>query len=411
MMKNIKAILKRIILCLVIIVVIGLLGISAWHQWNENQKTIIERMRQIPPTATYVHGGPISYIAFDPKNPELIATGGVGTDVKVWNLTKLDTPHLTLEVKKDNDGVTLIVGLAFSPIDNWIATKTIWTLEIWDSTSGDKINTLNFTSSNFAISLVGNNFALGGDHITLWNANNPKNVSGKTLLPPQKGWDPIYLDGLERTDPYPEEKINIIRHNIPTDYLNASKQDNFETIDFSPDERWLAAGGKRLNENREWKQIVKIWDLNKHQLYKIMYRDELKIHEPKRKDGKVRVNKLPTSNEIRSIKFSPDNRFLGLAAYNGLTIRSLPDWEKYHEVVDEEIRDIAFSPDGTMYAVIDATGITLWSLETLTPIALLDESGIFGTRTIEFSPDGRTLAGGGFSGVLSLWDVSKINEN
>lgn len=142
----------------IVLIVAGVvLGFSAWHQWNSNQKTVLTRMRPIPPIATFAHGGRIRHIAFDPKNSELIATAGSGNFVKVWNRNRLDFPQLTLEVKKESDGTASLVGMAFSPIDNWIVTKTFWTLEIWDSTTGKKINTLHTTSSNFTISPIRNN--------------------------------------------------------------------------------------------------------------------------------------------------------------------------------------------------------------------------------------------------------------
>lgn len=405
---------RILILFLGIVVATVLLAFSTWRQWNDNQGTILERMRPIPPMATYSQGASINYIAFDPKNPELIAADSgsiLSADsdyiVKVWNLNNQETPILTLKTHKEQNESTFMVGLGFSPINNWIATQTFKTLEIWDSTSGNKINTLNTTSSNFAISPVENKIALDYRGLTIWDFNDPKNIKGKILLPPLMGWEAIPL-GLEKITPYPKENRNL--YNKLRRYSNAFGSDDYKAIDFSHDGRWLAAGGKRLNENSEWKQIVKIWDLHKHQLYKIIDRDEPKIQKPKGKEGKVPANRPSTSNNVRSIKFSPDNRFFGLAADNGLTIWSLPEWDIYHEVLDQRIRDIAFSPDGTMFAITDIKGITLWSVETLAPIALLQKVGLIGSSVIEFSPDGNTLAGGGFGGVLRLWDVRKLNE-
>lgn len=119
---------------------------------------------------------------------------------------------------------------------------------------------------------------------------------------------------------------------------------------------------------------------------------------------------MPTSKVIRSIEFSPDNRFFGLAAENGYTIWSLPDWNIYHDVVDQLTSDIAFSPDGTMFAIAKAKGIILWDIETITPIALLGTGGFLGGTVIAFSPDGNTLASGGYGGILQLWDVRGYYE-
>ncbi|MDE0314902.1 MAG: hypothetical protein OXM61_08370 [Candidatus Poribacteria bacterium] len=404
---------KKIFLLFLAIIVAGvLLASSTWRQWNDNQKTILQRMRPIAPMATYSQGGSINYIDFDPKNPELIAAAGSSRNfVKVWNVSKQDTPQLTLKTQKGHNGTNFVVGLGFSPVNDWIAIKGFWTLEIWDSTTGNKINTLNTASSNFAISPLCNNFALDHNHLKLWDVNDPKNITGKILLPPKMGWVSIPLDGLERIDPFPEMKISMLRHNIPNRYRNASTNEKYRAIDFSHDGRWLAAAGQMLNDNKgDWRQKVKIWDMETHQLNRIIEREEPKIQEPKRKGKKVPSSTLPLSNDIRSIKFSPDNRFFGLAADNGLTIWSLPEWDIYHEVLDKRISDIAFSPDGTLYAVADVNGINLWSVETLTPVALLSGAGLFSNSVIEFSPDGSMIAGGGMDGVVWLWDVRKLNE-
>lgn len=230
------------------------------------------------------------------------------------------------------------------------------------------------------------------------------------------GWDSISLDGLERIAPYPKENINILRHNIPIDYSNECIGHRYSAIDFSPDGNWVAAAGETLErldeDNRKWIQNIKIWDLQKQKLSKIIERDKQKIQEPKRNGKKDPAVKTPTSNDARSIQFSPNGRFLGLAADNGLTIWSLPDWNIYHEVLDQRIEDISFSPDGTMFAVAGLKGIILWSIETLKPIALLQREGPLSfAMSIAFSPDGNTLASGSFDGVLGLWDVSNLYEH
>jgi len=160
--------------------------------------------------------------------------------------------------------------------------------------------------------------------------------------------------------------------------------------------------------SEKWTHKIKIWDLHRKQLFKIIER--YITEKPQTKNDTNRLYQPFYSSDIRSIKFSPDNRFFAVGARNGLTIWSIPEWNIYYEILHQQIWDIAFSPDGTMYAVADVKGITLWSVETLTPIALLQKVGLIGSSVIEFSPDGSILAGGGFGGVLSLWDVRKLNE-
>lgn len=113
--------------------------------------------------------------------------------------------------------------------------------------------------------------------------------------------------------------------------------------------------------------------------------------------------------DIESIKFSPDNRFFAVAADNGYTIWTLPEWNIYHEVLNQHIRDIAFSPDGKIVAVVDVKGITLWSTDNITQMALLKRKGLLNSVSkIVFSHDSTMLAGTRYKGMLSLWDLRKL---
>ncbi len=392
---------KKLLLILAVIITVSLLGYSTWHQWNANQETILERMRPIPPDATFAHGGSIRYIAFDPKDPETFACAGDGNIVKVWNRSNQDSPQLTLEAYNVNNDDTYMVGLAFSPTDNWIATKTFWTLEIWDGTSGNKIDTKHIPGSEFTISKTGNTFITASSHSNLkvWDIRDPYNITASYLLPPRIGWESLSLEGLERT--FSHDGKSFTYHDIPNEYRADAINPEYDAIDSSHDGKWIAAGGRMLSGNNgKWGHKVKIWDLHNKHLFKIVERKFLDDQQHEQYNRK-----------IRSIRFSPDNRFFAVADKNGLTIWSLPEWNIYHEVIDQRIRDMAFSPDGTMFAVCDVKGITLWSIETLIPVALLSGGGLLGSSVIAFSHDGSTLASGGYGGVLQLWEVSPLYEH
>ena len=401
-MKN-----KNILFWIIFLLIVGvILGFSTWHQWSDNRTTILERMRPVRPIAEFNHGSWIRFIQYYPKNPELIATAGFDNEIKIWNANDQKTPQLTLEPVDVGAGSNSVVGLAFSPIDNWIATKTYWTLEIWDSTSGSKLNTLHIPSGELKISPDGNDIVTASNNIIVWDIRELSNISAKYMLPPKMEWESISLVGLERII---SAGISYISHDIPNEYQYATLNQHYKAIDLSHDGKWIAAAAAQI-VNKKSKQKIKIWDMQKQRLFRIIERDDPKVHVPKEERKKTLSYTLPPSNVIQSIEFSPNNRFFGLAAGNGYTIWSLPDWKIYHEVLDQRISDIAFSPDGSMYAVADVKGITLWDIETLTPIALLATGGFRGSSIIEFSPDGSTLAGGGYGGVLQIWDMRDYYE-
>ena len=393
--------LKIVALLIAVAIVIGALGFSTWNQWNDNQKTTPERIRPIRPIAEFKHGSSIRVISFSSTSPDLFATAGEGNIVKVWNINNQDSPQVTLEAQEDDDGSTNMNGIAFSPTDKWFASKTFRTLEFWDVTSNRRINSIQIPASEFAISHEGRYLATATSELKLWDISDPKNVKELVLLPPKIGWKPLSLE--ELSIPNPNSDISIKYHILPDKYRNATENQYYDSIDFSHDGKWIAAGGY-INDKTSKKNIsmVKVWDLQSKQLIKIIIRDRevAKDLEPNEH-----------SNDIRAIDFSPDNRFFGVAANNGLTIWTLPEWNIYHEVHNKRIRDLAFSPDGKMFAVADTRGITLWSVDDLTPIALLKGKDMFASVSVmSFSHDGSAIAGGNYDGVLWLWDVRKINE-
>ena len=67
---------------------------------------------------------------------------------------------------------------------------------------------------------------------------------------------------------------------------------------------------------------------------------------------------------------------------------------------------IAFSPDGRALATgaLDDPIVRVWDVRTGELISELDQ-GSAGALTLDFSPDGRTIAVSGFEPVASLWDV------
>ena len=383
---------KILILFIGIVIAIGLLGLSTWRQWNDNQETILERMRPIPPIAAFNHGTWINAIAFSPKNPNLIASAGEGNEVKVWNLNNTDSLELMLTNHPTNEsGTSGVRYITFSQTGEWLVSKDFWMIAIWDASSGERINTLETPSSTGVVSPVNDYLAAGTRDVKLWDISNPNKISELFILPVKMG---------EQSISHEEVSVKSSNYNSWVKHHNATVNQSFKTIDFSHDGKWIAAGGQIYDQTKKrWTDKVKVWDLQSKQLFKILEREITK--------DLVLEKYHP---DIRTIKFSPDNRFFAIAGEKGMTIWSLPEWNIYHEVPEKSIRNIAFSPDGTMYAVADVKGVTLWSVENLVPIALFQKGGLIGSSVIEFSPDGNTLAGGGYGGVLSLWDLRELNE-
>ena len=397
---------KWILLFVALVVVGGMLAFSIWHRWNAEQKIIQQQLPQLMPIAEFNHGAKsIRDVAISPINPNLVASVGERNVIKVWNRNSPNVPVLMLtdHPGKENGWASITIDyIAFSPTGEWLVSKDFWNLVFWDVSSGKQINIFDISAIAAAISPDGHLLATASNDVKLWDIRNPKKIKEIIVLPLKMGRQPLT-----------HEEARSTRHR------NETISQRYRVIDFSSDGKWLAAGGSMSDVNRKISRgVVKIWDLQQRQLVKIF---------PRALPRGVEIQPNTDYSDIRSIKFSPDNRFFVSVGLYGYTIWTLPEWHIYCDVraqyssegfvsggeknihtggYTQIFSDLAFSPDGKMYAVADLGPLTLWSVESATPIALL----LSGASVMTFSQDGSTLVGGGRDGIVRVWDIGGLNE-
>lgn len=419
---------KLFLLFIVSVVVIGLLGFSIWYRWNTDQKLAQQRLPELTPSAEFNHGAPrIRDVAISPVNSDIIASVGPitsdtftsngedgvikawnpldnkGSIIKIWNRNNTKMPILTLTDQrgKDDRGPSIISYIAFSATGERLISRDASTLVFWDAASGAKIDVFDIPSGAAALSPNGHLLATASNDIKLWDSRNLKEIKPIVVLPPKMGRQPLS-----------HEEARSARHHNETVY------ERYNLVDFSSDGKWIAAGGRM--DDADWQirhGVVKVWDLQHRQLVKIFPRE---------------LPKGKNYSDIRSIKFSPDNRFFASVSRYGYTIWILPEWHIYCDVraqyssgrsvsfdgkelytggYTQSFTDLAFSSDSKMYTVSESRTVTLYSTESATPIALLKGPELLDTiSVIAFSQDGSTLVGGGIDGVVRLWDIGEINE-
>lgn len=122
----------------------------------------------------------------------------------------------------------------------------------------------------------------------------------------------------------------------------------------------------------------------------------------------IKGHQQSVSASIASLAFSPNNRTVASADWNGII--NLWDYTTAGHIITlkghtDEIRSITFSSDGSMLASAgnDHT-IRIWNAENGEEVqTLVEERGR--AFSVAFSPDNLTLASGGFNGVIRFWNV------
>jgi len=392
-------------------------------------------VRKIDGHSDYVRDVAFSY------DGRILASLGAGGDLRLWDVASGDVLPIL-------DGqVSNLWSIAFSPKSLVLATgsnvgdrsSSLWdpdntytdpggdgAVRLWDISSGELLHTLwgdGFSSiRSVAFSPDGATLAAGSE-----GAIRLYDVASGAILSPLEGHTTFVNhvvfspDGiiLASYDGYGGIRIWDVRSGATIHQLQA-KSGN---LTFSPDGGTLVSGGGSGEVN--------IWDVDSWELM-----DTLNWQ----------------ASDVRSVDFSPDGSVLASGGKDGLVylwdVRSAKILHTLSSNL-ESARNVLFTPDGKSLAAKDWQGrIDLWdvgsgnlarSLEANVGMAISPEgrtvaSGVEGiiylrdistdailqtfewqTNTLEwqtadvvsldFSPDGKTLASGGKYGPIRLWDV------
>ena len=151
-------------------------------------------------------------------------------------------------------------------------------------------------------------------------------------------------------------------------------------VAFSRDDRLLAVGAGLL----EGPGIIVIWDVQKRKVTAKLDVD------PKR---------------VRSVSFSPDDRYLASVGWDGhLKIWDVSNWTLFLAIPHAGGHSVAFSPDSKILLSTNSGYVSLWWVEDGARVAKLPGPGGW-INPVDFSHDGASFVVGGEDGKVQIWDI------
>ncbi len=131
-------------------------------------------------------------------------------------------------------------------------------------------------------------------------------------------------------------------------------------------------------------------------------KDVVKIHHAQTMKETGSINQF---DDVMSIAMSPVEDVLYIAADDGVYAYSSLDGTFKKQVIKASVRAMNISADGKLMAIATTNdAIEIYNLKTMQLMhKMLQNKNV---NTLEFSPDGKTLAAGYFENNAKLWDVS-----
>ena len=160
----------------------------------------------------------------------------------------------------------------------------------------------------------------------------------------------------------------------------SSHEGTVNSVAFSPDGKLLVSGSDD--------STVKTWEISGWQ--------QIASHEPM---------SFQVPFPVTEVTFSPDGQLIAVAGQHVILFDAIYQTEIATLQHGAWTWSAAFSPDGQLLASGDHNGIVqVWNVQQRRIIAQL-EGHSAAVGSVKFSPDGNTLVSAGNDGLINLWDV------
>jgi RNA polymerase sigma factor (sigma-70 family) len=301
-------------------------------------------------------------------------------------------------------------------------------LRVWDVAGGKEQLRLNGKQGVLSLAFSGDGRILAagdaGGQIRLWGMPGAK---------PLRPLRPQYL-GIAALAFSPDNKVfasggggRVILWSLATGKQLRMLWGSGEVIAFSPDGRLLAAGGHacaiHLWEVATGKERTPPRPSHPCSIGSVAISRDGTVVATSGQDRTIRLWQTATGKELRRLKadspwvspmaLSPDGKVL--AFDRGILDRATGKVLGHFQGQDYGINALAFSPDSRTLAmattdVQSGKGrmIRLWDVARVREIKHFGEMPV---HSLNYSPDGKTLAAGNGDGTVSLWDVAGGRES
>ncbi|MCG9132628.1 hypothetical protein J5I95_13200 [Candidatus Poribacteria bacterium] len=306
------------------------------------------------------HGGSVKSVAYSPVDSSIVASGGIGRAVNLWDL--------------QNDTVTtlghhadVVNSIAFSPDGQLLASGgDDYAFKLWDVPRKRHIATLNHIHNRsrsqvkaVTFSPNGQLLATAGVEVKLWDVHTRK-------------------------------EIHTLEHG---EWVLA--------VAFSPDGRMLATGDENGQVNIwdvQTQQIVAQLDGDSTSVYTLMFSPDGKILASGGYEGKIELWKvegwkhlgtLTVGATAFTVHFSPDSGTVANAGYESVDLWKVDSGEKIATLTGHAgwVNAVAFSPDGRrLISGGDDETLRIWDV---TPYRAISEEDM--VRLVYFLPRDRSM--------------------
>lgn len=126
-----------------------------------------------------------------------------------------------------------------------------------------------------------------------------------------------------------------------------------------------------------------------------------------------KLGSLKVQEDFSRFRFSPTGSQLVIADTNTIRVWNIEDPAPLDTFIPEHTAvcgAVRFSPDGkTLAAGYWSGGITFWDVERLEPQKAFGEEALNMIRSLDFSPYGNELASGSYDTSIRIWNVEKLD--